>query len=178
MVNNIIINFRLLLIVLPCILVATSSCASSSKIVKDSSGKTHYYVPANYDYRKNYKVPEDKLKKIADSYLGVKYKNGGMDRRGFDCSGFVLVVFGELNRAKLPRSTRQLKWLGHAVSKRDARPGDLVFFKGGAFNAVNHVGIYMGNNAFVHSSTSKGVRYDKLDDEYYTKHFAMVRRVF
>jgi lipoprotein Spr/probable lipoprotein NlpC len=154
------------------------SCASTSRSIQDSSGKAHYYVPANYDYRKDYKVPEDKLKKIADSYIGVRYKNGGMDRRGFDCSGFVLVVFRELNHARLTRSTRQLKWLGHGVSKQNARPGDLVFFKGGVFNAVNHVGIYMGNNTFVHSSTSKGVRYDRLDDEYYTKHFAMVRRIF
>ncbi|HUI92152.1 MAG TPA: NlpC/P60 family protein [Chitinivibrionales bacterium] len=155
-----------------------SSCAASYRAVTDSSGKIHYYVPANYDYRKDYKVPEDKLKKITDSYLGVRYKNGGMDRCGFDCSGFVCVVFRELNHARLPRSTRQLKWLGRGIAVRDARPGDLMFFKGGVFNAVNHVGIYMGGNSFVHASTSSGVRYDRLDDEYYTKHFAMVRRIF
>ena len=178
MKNKLSLN-RFIFLIFPLIFIfLLPSCASSSKTVNDSSGKTHYYVHANYDYRKDYKVPEEKLKKITDSYLGVRYKNGGMDRRGFDCSGFVLVVFRELNHARLPRSTRQLKWLGHGVSKADARPGDLVFFKGGAFGVVNHVGIYMGSGMFVHSSTSKGVRYDRLDDEYYTKHFAMVRRVF
>jgi cell wall-associated NlpC family hydrolase len=120
----------------------------------------------------------DRLKKIVDSYLGVPYKTGGMNRRGFDCSGFVVTVFREYSGERLPRSTRELKRVGRTVSKNDARPGDLVFVKGGMFGSINHVGIYMGNGAFVHASSSHGVRYDRLDDEYYTKHFAMIRRIF
>jgi len=118
-----------------------------------------------------------KLKRIVDSYLGVRYKTGGTDRRGFDCSGFVRTVFRDLKGPPLPRSTRDLKRVGRTVSVHDALPGDLVFVKGGAFGAINHVGIYMGNRSFVHSSSSRGVRYDSLDDEYYVKHFAMIRRI-
>jgi cell wall-associated NlpC family hydrolase len=171
-------NLSLFSLILFSFLLLLLSCASSSRTINNTQDKNHYSVPSNNDYRKNCKVPEDKLKRIVNSYLGVRYKSGGMDRRGFDCSGFVVVVYRELNHAKLPRSTGKLKWVGRRVSKSDACPGDLVFVKGGAFNSINHVGIYMGNNTFVHASTSKGVRYDRLDDEYYTKHFAMIRRVF
>jgi cell wall-associated NlpC family hydrolase len=157
---------------------AFTGCAPSARYAEDQTGKAHYYVPPNWDYRKNYKLPETKLKKIVDSYLGVRYKNGGMSRSGFDCSGFVSVVFRELNHARIPRSTGKLKWLGRQVSPDDGRIGDLVFFHGGVFGGVNHVGIYMGNKTFVHASSSKGVTYDTLDDDYYRKHYAMTRRIF
>jgi murein DD-endopeptidase / murein LD-carboxypeptidase len=153
-------------------------CAPSVRYAEDASGKQHYCVPPNWDYRANYRVPETKLKRIVDSYIGVRYKNRGMERSGFDCSGFVCVVFRELNHAHLPRSTGKLKWLGSRVSAYDARIGDLVFFSGGVFGGINHVGIFMGNRSFAHASTSKGVTYDSLDDEYYRKHFVMVRRIF
>jgi lipoprotein Spr len=156
---------------------ALGGCAPSVRYAGDPSGKQHYYVPPDWDYRAGYKVPETKLKRIVDSYIGVRYKNGGMERSGFDCSGFVCVVFRELNHARLPRSTGKLRWLGTQVSAYDARIGDLVFFRGGVFGGINHVGIYMGNRTFAHASTSKGVTYDALDDEYYRKHFVMVRRI-
>jgi lipoprotein Spr len=157
---------------------ALAGCAPSERYAEDKSGKSHYYVSPNWDYRKNYKVPGTKLKQIVDSYIGVRYKNGGMTRKGFDCSGFVSVVFRELNHAKIPRSTGKLRWQGRQISAYDARLGDLVFFRGGVFGGINHVGIYMGNRTFAHASTSKGVTYDSLDDEYYRKHFVMVRRIF
>jgi uncharacterized protein YfaT (DUF1175 family) len=155
-----------------------TGCAPSVRYASDKTGKRHYYVPSNWDYRTNYKVPETKLKRIVDSYIGVRYKNGGMGPSGFDCSGFVSVVFRELNHARIPRSTGKLKWIGRQVSPGDARIGDMLFFRGGVFGAINHVGIYMGNRSFAHASTSKGVTYDSLDDDYYRKHFAMVRRIF
>jgi cell wall-associated NlpC family hydrolase len=173
-----IIKYCPLLIALPCIIIAISSCVSSSRSVRSSPWEEAFDAPNSGDHGESPRGPENKLKHIANSYLGVRYKAGGMSRSGFDCSGFVVVVFKEVYGVTLPRSTGKLKWIGRSVSKRDARLGDLVFFKGGAFNSVNHVGVYMGNNAFVHASTSKGVRYDKLDDAYYTKHFAMIRRVF
>lgn len=164
---------RILLFTAPLLFALVVSCASSSRLGITGQG-TSIDVSSG-DGRNDF---EEKLKKIVDSYLGVRYKTGGMDRRGFDCSGFVVTVFRELTRTKLPRSTRELKGVGRQVSKRDARPGDLVFVKGGAFGSINHVGIYMGNGMFVHASSSKGIRYDRLDDEYYTNHFAMIRRIF
>lgn len=153
-------------------------CSSSLQYTTDSAGNRHYYVPSDWDYRKHYVVPQARLKKIADSYIGTRYINGGTSRQGLDCSGFVWIVFNELNHAKLPRSTGKLKSLGTWISLDEARPGDLVFFRGGLFGTINHVGICMGHGSFIHASTSSGVMYDKLDEDYYKKHFAMVRRIF
>ncbi len=150
----------------------------SVRYVRDSRGNLRMLVPANWDYRKDYQVPQARLKKIADSYLGTRYKSGGMSRSGVDCSGFVCLVFRELNQANLPRSSAKQWKLGAMVSAQEARPGDFVFFRGGLFGRINHVGIYMGDNSFIHASTSSGVIYSSLDDEYYKKHFAGIRRVF
>jgi hypothetical protein len=159
-------------------LVAAGCLEPSVRYVRDPEGNVRMLVPANWDYRKDYRVPQDRLKKIADSYLGTRCKSGGTGRSGVDCSGFVYLVFKELNHANLPRSSGKQWKLGRTVSPEAARPGDFVFFRGGLFGMVNHVGIYMGNNSFIHASTSSGVIYSSLDDAYYRKHFAGIRRVF
>jgi len=145
---------------------------------KISSVNNTFVVPRDYDYRRDYRVPADRLTGIIDAYLGVRYKYGGTTRKGMDCSGFVVVVFRELNRAKMPRSSRKQWRLGYLIPVQKARAGDLVFFKGGAFNRINHVGIITGDGGFAHASTSSGVRYSRLDEEYYRKHLAGVRRIF
>jgi hypothetical protein len=137
-----------------------------------------YVVPRNWDYRKDYKIPVSRLRAIVDSYIGTPYRYGGTSRRGVDCSGFVYLVFRELNGAKLPRTTRKQHRLGRAVGTQSGRPGDLVFFRGGPFGWVNHVGIYLGKGRFAHASSKKGVIYSSLDQEYYEKHFSGLRRLF
>lgn len=135
-------------------------------------------VPANWDYRKNYKVPSNRLSQIANKYLGIPYRYGGMSRKGIDCSGLVCLIYREVNRAKLPHSTRKLRTLGKKVSKQHARSGDLVFFRRGSFGRVNHVGIFLGGETFIHASTKRGVIYSKLSATYYKRHFVEIRRVF
>jgi cell wall-associated NlpC family hydrolase len=164
---------HLLLYAIPLLYVVILSCAPSARLGAGAASTAPEDTTGSADRR----AFDTKLKRIVDSYLGVRYKTGGTDRRGFDCSGFVGTVFRDLKGPPLPRSTRDLKHVGRAVSVHDALPGDLVFVKGGAFGTINHVGIYMGNRTFVHSSSSKGVRYDSLDDDYYVKHFAMIRRI-
>jgi hypothetical protein len=159
-------------------LIFTGCMEPAVRYTRDSSGALHMMVPGNWDYRAGYKVPDARLKKIAESYIGTKYKNGGMSRQGLDCSGFVCMVFKELNRAALPRSSRQLWKLGSSIQPDDGRSGDLIFFRGGFFGGINHVGIFMGSNSFIHASSSNGVVYDNLDEEYYKKHFAGIRRIF
>jgi len=158
-------------------------CAAPYVRAAGAAGKGHagaqsYKVPANWDYRKHYKVPAERLKTIIGKYLGVPYRWGGASRRGMDCSGFVKVVFAELNHARLPRSSRAMSRLGRAVTVKTGRPGDLVFFRGGALKRINHVGIYVGGTNFAHVSRKKGVTYSSLDSEYYRKHFAGMRRIF
>src|SRR5512133_2740418 len=153
-------------------------CAPAVRYTRSADGEIHLYVPRDWDYRKNYKVPQDRLQSIIQEWIGVRYKDGGMNRRGVDCSGFVCLVFRELNGTILPHSSRKMHRLGKSVSISEARSGDLVFFRGGLFNTINHVGIYIGYNKFAHASSSKGVRYSSLDESYYKKRFAEIRRMF
>lgn len=139
---------------------------------------TSYKVPVNWDYRAYYKIPQQRLKTIVQKYIGTRYRYGGSTRKGMDCSGFVKAVFTELNHARMPRSSKAMSRLGRPVEVDDAKGGDLVFFRGGALNKIDHVGIWMGDGTFVHASKAKGVTYDSLGQEYYRDHFAYMRRLF
>jgi cell wall-associated NlpC family hydrolase len=136
------------------------------------------FVPSDWDYRKTYSVPHDKITQVAAGYLGIRYRFGGMSRKGVDCSGLVCMVYHDISRAKLPHSTRKLRALSRPVSLHEAKSGDLVFFRGGVFGAVNHVGIYLDGNKFIHAGTKKGVTYGYLDNAYFKERYVDVRRIF
>lgn len=116
-----------------------------------------------------------KLESTVEPLIGIKYRYGGSTTKGFDCSGFVRYVFGKLG-IDLPRSSRELYKVGQKVSKDELRVGDLVFFNTSG-KGVSHVGIYMGDGLFVHSSTSKGVTYTSMNDKYYAKRYVGARRI-
>ena len=114
------------------------------------------------------------LRRVAESYLGVRYRWGGNDRNGMDCSGFVQRVFDEAHRLQLPRNSAAMARYGKKVDRDDLEPGDLVFFKR---VRIDHVGIYMGDGYFIHSQSSVGVTYTRLDAAYFSKHYAGAKRV-
>ena len=116
-----------------------------------------------------------KLKKVAESYLGVSYVFGGQSRDGMDCSGFVRQVFNEALGIQLPHNAGAISRFGRDVSKSDLRPDDILFFKGMFF--IEHTGIYMGNGYFIHSQSGVGVNYTRLDAPYFAEHFAGAKRV-
>lgn len=118
----------------------------------------------------------DIVEKAMD-FLGIRYRRGGSTpESGFDCSGFVSHVFRELG-TRLPRSSREISHSGEAVSKNELQPGDLVFFNT-MRRAFSHVGIYLGNNQFVHAPASGGaVRIDDLRERYWGKRYNGARRV-
>lgn len=119
---------------------------------------------------------EDILLKIASRYLGVPYRFGGSTNNGIDCSAFVQKVFGFLS-VDLPRTAREQFRTGQKVAKGDLKEGDLVFFKTYARYA-SHVGIYIGDNKFIHaSSRGKKVSISNLDAPYYTKRFIGAKRM-
>lgn len=170
-------------VLLQIILLVTSltfffGCAPSIRYTRGEDGQVHYMVPKNWDYRKYYKVPSDRLVKVVDRYIGVPYRFAGMSRKGVDCSGFVCLVYKELNHVQLAHSSKKMSRYGREVSLGQALAGDLVFFTGGVFGSINHVGIYIDEKRFAHASTSKGVIYSSLDEPYYKERFAEVRRVF
>jgi cell wall-associated NlpC family hydrolase len=112
------------------------------------------------------------------SLSGIRYRSGGnTPDTGFDCSGFVRYVFKQATSLTLPRSALAMSQLGTSVRKNELQPGDLVFFNT-LKSAFSHVGIYVGNNRFIHSPRSGGVvRIDSLDSEYWVKHFDGAKRI-
>lgn len=137
-----------------------------------------YKVPRDWDYRTTYALPEERVAKAAASYLGTPYRWGGMKRSGADCSGFVCMVYRDVCRARMPHSSGKQHELSRKVSLHEAKCGDLVFFKGGLFKRINHVGIFISGKQFIHASTKRGVMYSNLDDAYYKARFVDVGRVF
>lgn len=105
------------------------------------------------------------LYNTAKSYMGVPYKWGGTTAAGFDCSGYTQFVFKK-NNISIPRTTGSQYSTGKAVAKSNLQPGDLVFFNTSG-RGVSHVGIFVGNNNFIHASTSKGVMVSSIYDPYY-----------
>jgi NlpC/P60 family len=112
------------------------------------------------------------------SLVGVKYKFGGNSvATGFDCSGFVNHVFGEIADYALPRNSEAMAQRGVMIDKNDLQAGDLVFYNTRS-RANSHVGIYLGNNTFVHSpSRGKSVEIVDMTENYWQKRFNGARRI-
>ena len=118
---------------------------------------------------------------LADSalaFLGVSYRFGGNNPdSGFDCSGLVRRVFQDALGLNLPRTAREMSSMGKQVRIEDLKPGDLVFFNT-MRAAFSHVGIYLGDNKFVHAPSEGGVvRVEDMRIRYWTQRFNGARRV-
>jgi cell wall-associated NlpC family hydrolase len=118
---------------------------------------------------------DSKLDDTIAKVIGVDYDYGGTTTSGFDCSGFTGYVFKKLG-VNLPRSSKEQFSRGKKVARNDLRAGDLVFFNTSG-HGVSHVGIYVGDGKFAHSSTSKGVTISSLSDDYYAHRYLGARRV-
>jgi len=122
------------------------------------------------------------LVSFANKHLHIPYRSGGTSKKGFDCSGFVRYCFDKWNIA-LPHSSSAQAEEGKTVSLEDAKPGDLIFFKGESTKTerVGHVGIITEVTPsyvrFIHSAFKGGIRYDLLNADYYKKRFVAIRRL-
>ena len=110
--------------------------------------------------------------------IGVEYRFGGeTPENGLDCSGLVRHVFQQVTGVTLPRTSKELSRVGAKVAVGDLQAGDLVFFDTRRF-AFSHVGIYLGDNRFVHApSRGSEVEIAQLSDGYWQKHFNGARRL-
>ena len=121
-----------------------------------------------------------KGQEIADyalKFLGYRYVYGGSSPSGFDCSGFTSYVYKQFGYSLNRSASDQLK-NGVAVSRGELQPGDLVLFRKNTSRPASHVWIYIGNNQFIHASTSKvGVIISRMSDAYYTTGFVGGRRI-
>ena len=118
------------------------------------------------------------LSSFALELIGIRYKWGGSTpATGLDCSGLVRYVFQKVTGVTLPRTAKDMSRLGEQVAVPDLKPGDLVFFDTRHF-AFSHVGIYLGDNRFVHAPRSgRDVEVATLDSSFWQKRFSGARRM-
>ena len=114
----------------------------------------------------------------AHSLIGTRYRAGGMSpETGFDCSGFAGFLYRDILGFQLPRSAHQIWKFGKSVERDDLRPGDLVFYNT-MKRPYSHVGIYLGDNRFIHSPTSGGrVNIVNMDQRYWATRWNGAKRI-
>ncbi len=112
------------------------------------------------------------------SLTGIKYTWGGKSpETGFDCSGFVSYVFRQALNLTLPSSALALSQIGKTVTKSELQPGDLVFFNT-LQSAFSHVGIYIGDNKFIHAPrTGRTVSVESMKNGYWASRFTGAQRL-
>jgi cell wall-associated NlpC family hydrolase len=108
-------------------------------------------------------------------WRGTKYKLGGLNKKGIDCSGFVFVTYKSKLGKVLPRTTHLQVTVGSNVKRNELQAGDLVFFKTGKFK--RHVGIYLEHGKFLHASTSNGVTISRLENNYWKSRYWRAKRI-
>ena len=113
---------------------------------------------------------------IAKSYLGGKYVWGATGPDAFDCSGFTQYIYKKAYGKNIPRVSYEQAKYGEKVEKKDLQPGDLVFFDTMNKGRVSHVGIYIGNNKFIHAASSKSGIIESELSGYYAKKYRGARR--
>lgn len=116
-----------------------------------------------------------KLWQVFERYQGTPYEYGGTSSSGFDCSGFILTAYQEGLGIQLPRTTSQMLSSGDAVHPKDIEPGDIIFFR--IRGKEQHAGIYMGDDRFIHASTSIGVTQSSINGYYWKGRFTQARRI-
>lgn len=150
---------------------------TSNKPVKEkqssqgATGKTN----AQDELQSKLGLTKEQIKKstlysfILDWY-GVPYQYGGCQKSGVDCSCFTNILYDEVYHKKIPRSSGDLYAKCYKIAPEDAKEGDLFFFKING-TSISHVGVFLKKNYFVHSSTSKGVIVNSIEEAYYKKYF-------
>lgn len=108
-------------------------------------------------------------------YIGVPYVFGGTTPKGFDCSGFLQYVFKE-NGFLIPRLADEQYQLGLSAKTSQLSEGDLVFFTTYT-SGVSHCGFYVGDRKFLHASSSKGIRIDSLDSDYWKSRYFGAKKI-
>lgn len=126
------------------------------------------------------KITNGRLYYFIDKWLNTPYKWGGLDEKGIDCSAFLQRLLAEVYTLHIPRTSVE-QFLTERVERFSSvnycSEGDLVFFRTLPNTYVSHVGLYLHNNMFVNSSSSKGVSIASLNDPYWKKHYVAAGRV-
>lgn len=124
-------------------------------------------------------IVRDEFVNEAKKYLGTPYKYAGIDANGFDCSGFVSYIAKKSCGIKLPRRSQDIYNAVSFIIDENLEIGDLLFFKTTNSGNVSHVGIYIGNNEFIHSASDgpeTGVIISSLSEKYYKRTYCQAGR--
>ena len=151
------------------ILLFLFSCSSSVVYVSkdDSYSSKPGAIPNAKVSTSEIKGSRGDVVKAARSFKGTKYKFGGMNKGGIDCSGLTYNSYIKGINKNIPRVANEQYKSARATSK--PKPGDLVFFRMSSWFKIDHVGIYTGNNNMIHASSKFGVVEVSLNKEYYQK---------
>lgn len=157
----------------------TKKPARGSIILTDASSSPSGVRTADRNLLENYaevlgvstrQLQNQALYAYIDDWMGTPYRLGGTNQRGIDCSAFVGMVMRDIYGKSVPRASGEMAQHIKRKYERQLQEGDLVFFSFGRRN-IDHVGIYLHNNKFVHVSTSKGVIISDLRDTWYYRYF-------
>ena len=151
------------LVMIAGVVMALSGCASAP----GTSSKPDSPVPPA-----RYSATRSQIVNTALKYVGAPYARGGASPAGFDCSGFVMFVYGRAG-VRLPHGAEAQYQLGSSIARDDLQPGDVVFF-----DRLRHSGIYIGDRRFIHA-TKPGdvVKVSGLDEEWYRRRWVGARRL-
>ena len=144
----------------------TASTSSSSKL----SNKRTYHGKT---------IDVNELIEYSKQFIGTPYVYGGTDlENGVDCSGFVMSVYKNFG-VQLNRVSRDMYLQGTAVQRADLEPGDLLFFNTGGNSVISHVGMYIGNDEYIHSTNGAGdgVTISSMNDGYVKRTYVGARRI-
>ncbi|WP_079506468.1 C40 family peptidase [Mesobacillus jeotgali] len=119
---------------------------------------------------------ESAVIQFAKDVMGVPYVWAGSTPEGFDCSGFVYYAFNKAGKQMGRYSSEG--YYNRSFYVNEPQPGDLVFFENTYKKGISHMGIYLGNNEFIHASTTGGVMISNLSEAYYAKHFEGFKRFY
>ena len=113
----------------------------------------------------------------AMSLIGLSYRFGGNSpTQGLDCSGFMQYIFKRSMGITLPRTSAEMATVGQQVDRANLKPGDMVFFGGGG--RVSHVGMYIGNDRFIHAPrTGRDIEITSMNGNYWKNRYITARRV-
>jgi hypothetical protein len=166
---------KFIILIFTCLLLGACSAPFNSRLSEKITSNVHLDQNKTTSAMNEDQLLFYLLRKEFTYWQGTPYRLGGNSKKGIDCSAFVQNVYHDGFNITLPRTTKTQVNKGYLVYKNQLRVGDLIFFKTGW--RTRHVGIYIGNNEFIHASTSQGVITSSLDNVYWKNKYWQARRI-
>lgn len=157
------------------------SCKHQRSTTKTSESSTKTSSSIKKKYAEKLGVSEsdiknEKLYQFINDWYGVKYKYGGKDKGGIDCSGLTAALYLAVYKKIISSNTKDLVNEVKKIKESDLKEGDLVFFNTNG-KSISHVGVYLQNHKFVHASTKKGVMVSDMNEPYFKQTYVSSGRV-